>query len=465
MVEHRRQRRRQGLSAAGVASLIAANMLVASFATSASAATSGTRLWVTRYDGPAKTGDTAYAVAVSPDGTKVFVTGISDFIPGDYGTVAYESATGTRLWVSRYDGPANGIDLALDVAVSPDGSKVFVTGASETRHGFGWATIAYDSSTGATEWIRRHKGSSPTLAVSPDGTKVFVTGWAPSPTGDTDYATLAYSSATGATLWARRYDGPAHLDDVPYAVFATPDAVVVTGRSSGSNATYVDYATVAYDPSTGSRLWSRRYDGPGHSYDAAAAVTGSADGSKVFVTGASTETNGSTADYATIAYDGASGKKVWIRRYRTPSGSYAEFATATADGSVVFVTGQSQAFSGEDYATVAYDGATGTRLWVARQSGPGSRLDGPNGIAASPDGTTVYVTGFISNGPLSGEDFGTFAYRASTGALLWSRFFSSAGRQLDEAWSVAASPDGSKVFVAGEVGGFPADYATIAYAA
>ena len=75
---------------------------------------------------------------VSPGGTRVFVTGDSQGVGSgsDYATVAYSAATGTRLWVRRYNGPGNGEDHASSVRVSPGGTRVFVTGDSQGA-GFG----------------------------------------------------------------------------------------------------------------------------------------------------------------------------------------------------------------------------------------------------------------------------------------------------------------------------------------
>ncbi len=63
----------------------------------ASAPTVG-QLWLARYNGPADRADSAYALGVSPDGTRVYVTGRS---PGsgtsvDYATVAYNAAIGAQ---------------------------------------------------------------------------------------------------------------------------------------------------------------------------------------------------------------------------------------------------------------------------------------------------------------------------------------------------------------------------------
>ncbi len=443
------QRRAPGgwrrLSAAVVA-LIATTSVIG-LAAEASAA-GGTILWARRYGGPAHRDDVAYAIAASPDGTKVFVTGDSfGAASQDYATAAFDAETGATLWARRYDGPVNGTDLAVDIAPSPDGSSVFVTGYSEAKADAGWATIGYDASTGATLWIRRHRGGATAVTVSPDGSKVFVVGSPPDAAGYLDYATLAYDAQTGATVWARRYDGPAGLLDRASAVFATRDTVFVTGSGYGSDATWGDYGTVAYDATNGTRRWVRRYDGPAHGYDIANAVTGSADGSRVFVTGSSENRTRTSRVFATVAYGGSTGERLWTRRYGTGAPGSVD---ATADGSAVFVTGTIVlGSSGDDFATIGYDGATGAELWVRGYSSPDINQDNAESIVVNPSGTKIYVTGRTYRGSTTGVDIATFAYGAATGSTLWSRFYSSAGEQTDNGASVDVSPDGSAVFVGG----------------
>src|SRR5207244_1362519 len=119
-------------------------------------ASTGSRLWVKRYNGPGNGFDSASSLGVRPDGSKVFVTGASEgtLTYGDSATVAYKASIGTRVWVRRYHGPENG-DGATALAVSPDGSKVFVTGASLVSaccHDY--ATVVYNASTGTRLWVK-----------------------------------------------------------------------------------------------------------------------------------------------------------------------------------------------------------------------------------------------------------------------------------------------------------------------
>src|SRR5262249_6186918 len=61
------------------------------------------------------------------------------------------------------------------------------------------------------------------------------------------------------------------------------DAVYVTGSSDANSAISPDYATIAYNAATGATLWVSRYNG--YSNDYAAAVTVSPGGDAAYVTG------------------------------------------------------------------------------------------------------------------------------------------------------------------------------------
>jgi outer membrane protein assembly factor BamB len=309
-------------------------------------ATTGAHLWSSEYD--AGSTDEPSAVAVSPDGSKVFVTGFSWSLKYDYATVAYDAITGDQLWLNRYHGGGTREDIAVDLAVSPDGSRLFVTGSSdETPDRNDYATVAYDAHSGTTLWVKRLKRGSDDIAfalgVSPDGSRVFVTG-----RSETGYTTVAYDADTGARLWVRGF--PPGSAPSSLAVSSDGTTVFITGFRGGPH-----FFTVAHDAATGARLWSSTYDGPGDE-DYAHSIGVSPDGTTVFVTGESLPLVGEN-DFATAAYDASNGGQVWVSRYDGPANSFDEAFSLTIapDGASVFVTGSSPGVgTGLDFATVAY---------------------------------------------------------------------------------------------------------------
>jgi hypothetical protein len=313
--------------------------------------------------------ENAGAPTFSPDGARLFTTGWATASEGssdrDYVTAAFDTSSGLRLWVKRYNGPARGDDLAFGLAISPDGMSVFVTGVSEGSTSDDFATIAYDARTGSQVWAKRYNAPARgddlavSLAVAPDGTAVHVTGSTANcacPWPANDYATVSYDASTGSQRWVRIYHGPVDFDDYPddVAVSRGGRIVYVTGASHGHKGGY-NYATVAYRASTGLRLWVARYIGPGNSFPGDVAVGQAA----VFVTGASDPAvDDYDSDYATVAYDMSTGAELWARRYDGPA-SGVDVAGAigvSSDDGTVFVGGSSEGVdTGFDIATLAYE--------------------------------------------------------------------------------------------------------------
>lgn len=219
---------------------------------------------------------------------------------------------------------------------------------------------------GARLWVARYNGPgdgrdvASSVALSPDGKRVFVTGGSAGTASGSDYLTVAYNATTGARLWAARYNGPANKDDSARAMAVSPGGgtVFVTGESLGPSSTGFagDYVTVAYRSSDGKQLWVARYDGPANESDAANAISVARDGGAVFVTGASTgKGDGSfPVGYATVAYKAATGAQLWVSRYVGQEDENSANAVASPGGNRVFVTGFSRGVGGEaGYATVA----------------------------------------------------------------------------------------------------------------
>ena len=184
----------------------------------------GKRVWQQRFTGIDQQGsDRAAAITTSPDGNTVYVTGdsLSERRPGatasqyDYATVAYDARSGAQHWVGRYGGPTAGFNAPVGIAASAD--RVVVTGQSrgataEDIRDYG--TVAYDAATGAEAWQARYAPPNSDeialdLAMSPDGTTAFVTGSSSPVVRYTDLdeaVTVAYATADGATVWTSRID-------------------------------------------------------------------------------------------------------------------------------------------------------------------------------------------------------------------------------------------------------------------
>ena len=433
-------------------------------------ATPGGQLWAKIYNGSSTGSEGANDVAVSPNGSRVFVTGLSYArITGnyDFATVAYDAATGSKLWSKRFNNPDGGYDNAVAVVVSPDGGKVYVAGESEATDAR-FAIVAYDASIGTKLWATRSTtGTDRTnaFAISPDGATLYTAGGFEGPSS-TDYTTAAFDAATGTRLWSKRYDKGG--EDQPEAIALTPDGskLFVTGWSanlgdSTNPSTYYDYATLAYDTSTGARLWVMRYTGTGGvQIDKGYAVGVSEDGTALFVTGESTSSDGDE-DVATVSYAASDGAKRWAKRFDGAGHGRDAAFDMSVSGSDVYLYGLTDAgaLTGRDYGMWAYDGASGALSWAKRYNGTSNvNEDVANDIGVSPDGTSVFVTG--QSAPSDGFlDYTTVASDAATGSRLWVKRYNSTPNTPAYAHALDVSDAG--VFVTGQSPYF--NYATVAY--
>ena len=72
--------------------------------------------------------------------------------------IAYDAATGEEIWRSVFRGLEFGAQASA-IAVSPDGATVFVTGVTQSfATDEDVAVVAYDAETGARRWARTDDG-------------------------------------------------------------------------------------------------------------------------------------------------------------------------------------------------------------------------------------------------------------------------------------------------------------------
>lgn len=353
---------------------------------------SGVQQWVSRYNGTANGTDYGYAIAVDGSGN-VYVTGGSVGITTnyyDYATIKYD-ASGAQQWVAIYD--LGGGDIARAIAIDVSGN-IIVTGESAGIGTYNdYTTLKYNSS-GVQLWEARYNGPTNgtdqalSLALDSSG-NIFITGSSHNNvTFYEEYATVKYSPS-GVQQWASRYNGPGNGSDIANSVKVDASGnVYVTGQSEGTGSN-ADYATIKYN-SSGDSLWVKRYNGTGNAFDAATSLA--VDGSgNIFITGYSSRFV-ANFDYTTIKYSPA-GDSLWVKRYNGTS-NYRDYAYSLAlDGaSNVYVTGFSRETSGSDnYTTIKYN-TSGTQQWLASYSAGTTGEEGRS-IALDALGN-VYVTGY-----------------------------------------------------------------------
>lgn len=160
----------------------------------------------------------------------------------------------------------------------------------------------------------------------------------------------------------------------------------------------------------------------GSSIDMGFAAASAPDGSKVYVVGQTWDEPRAAMDWATIAYDAASGAQRWRSVLETPDErwDYPRDLVVGLDGRTVYVVGTVDAafYEDGDYGVAAYDAADGSLRWLATYDADDGGVELPNAVALAPDGRTLFVTG--KSGPTFGYDAATVAVDATTGTLLWS---------------------------------------------
>ena len=267
----------------------------------------GNELWTSRYNGPGNFEDNASALALDAEGN-VYVTGWSTGIgtDTDYATVKYD-AGGDLVWVARYNGPANRAEYSTSLAVDAAGN-VYVTGWSMgLRWDTDYATVKYDAD-GEERWVARYdgplNGDDDGVALALAGDYLYVIGRSVGAGTGLDYVTVQYDQ-DGIERWVARYNGPGNREDWPIALAVDAEGYVYVAGTSTGLETRRDYATVKYDAG-GKEVWSVRYDGPVQADDTLAALALTAAG-HVYVTGSTClglDKRGFCAGtaYATIKY-------------------------------------------------------------------------------------------------------------------------------------------------------------------
>ncbi|MCX6843959.1 MAG: SBBP repeat-containing protein, partial [candidate division WOR-3 bacterium] len=323
----------------------------------------GTLQWSATIAGPGAFNDEVKGATLDPDGN-IYVTASSGLYPDfDIMTVKLDP-TGSEVWRQTWDGPDNKQDVPAGIAVDTAGNS-YVTGYTTAANGTcDWVTMKLAPDSGLPVWtvVRPSEGGGvnfPTaIALGPDGSP-YITGYNQRVYLE-DYATVKYNT-DGVEQWASFYNysgnGPDKATDI--VVDDAGDAYVTgTSATAPPPGGFNMIATIKYaDDTTGAQQWVSRYTGAGGHNEAVDIALGD---SAVYVTGSSQKDTGDY-DYATIAYDKSSGIELWRTRLDDVPGNAVDLAVLPYG--MVLVTGT----SGNDIMTLRYTDA-GVEDWAARYS-------------------------------------------------------------------------------------------------
>jgi len=395
-----------------VAFAFSASLVFASFPAQAAA---GDTYWTHIYAGSAGKLDTIAGIAVDPTRPSlvwVLGTSVGADTHTDIVTMALDASTGSAVWVRRYDGRAHGRDRA--VAISATFGMVVVTGSSQTRVGSRathTVTIAYVGQTGQHMWTDRFSTASgeeqrPIDLEGVDDGRFYVL------VGGTPHGQVVEYDYTGTQKW----HAPVTTSTLANLVTLEEQAghLIAVGNLVTANGSA--YLTTRLNELDGAVEWSKRYNGAS---DAGAKATDAVvSGTLVYVTGIATD--GAAEAITTIGYGTQNGKRGRLTTIpaQAPGNADADpHVAGTADGTYLVLSASSELDGVGTFLTKEY-GADGSVSWTSRLNGPNDSgsvqavtLDANGDVAVTGSGTTTAS----APGPLSvGYDaLGTSTFTAS----------------------------------------------------
>jgi len=329
-------------------------------------------------------------------------------------------------WIAMFWG-ADG-SIPADATFSPDGELALVTGTmNAVSSKTSIATVAYDVASGERIWnahyrpLRDAGTVASRMVVCPHGERLFITGWRYG-RGPTSAVTLAYDIRSGKLLWNSEYLEENTLSGQGKEILVTGDGetifvLVQVGALPPEGGT----AVIALEASTGRILWN--FDGRVEANRISKGrMAQGVDGELLFLSGAERE-KGVVVAWRLFALDVLSGQPAWSAFETVAGGIEPQDLTLSSCGTSLFVGGDfpfPEAERGGLHLS-SWDIATASRTW-SHSYFPSRALTLKSMDAAkAPCGTEMVI--LIANEvcAVEGESYLISAVRAEDGGAVWDR--------------------------------------------
>ncbi len=309
-------------------------------------------------------------------------------------------ADGNLLWDRTLDNGDGQLDSAYKMAIDPDGNAI-LAGYTEPN-----AYLVKYSPTGDLIWGREKQGFSTNdewreVEIDAEG-NIYVVGEI-SPPGQSNHIWTAKYDPDGNILWEDNYTGTGDESSSSGGIALMPDGgVVISGRSG--DVPYDSIVTIRYDPD-GTRLW-KRIENAGYLVGVGEDVAADPQG-RVYTTGYGYNFS-YQEDGVTLGYS-PDGELLWTRIYANPepAGTDTPHSMEVDGAGNVFVAAWSwESATGNDFTTIRYSPSSPPTAPTISQTGgscPGTVTISGTGFAANQEialAEAANLNGFVKGGAL-----------------------------------------------------------------